>query len=372
VAEDLVLALEGGGALGAYQCGVYKALAPYLHDGGYRVRAIVGASAGGINSGIIARNFHASDHGVGALERFWQSLEYPALPFVPAPVPQWHAWNGLLTGLLHGNPRVFHPHPPGWSPLGLLYPGLFPLYDNSPLVATMRREVGDYRGTSPLLAVQAMEVVSGKPRLFDSASAAVSPEHFATSATVPFLMGTREIDGEHYWDGGFAPDSLLPAVAELMRDHLDGRRCRVIHVDLYRRDSRFPVTIRDHIWRLKSLLIGGRTEPARASAEAVNAHLDFIAEAERSARRLSDCELKRLVAREAERLAESRQLRLDICSIQRSELPNDPVSSIFDFSPERLQALRRQGELEAAEIFARELGAPPAARRQPRLRTGTG
>lgn len=367
MAEDLILALGGGGALGAYQCGAYKALAPYLRSGAYRLRAVTGASVGAINAGVIVRHYEGPDRGVAALERFWRSLELPALPFIPAPVKDWQAWNGLLTGLVLGNPRLYHPHPLGWTPLGAMFPALFPLYDNSPLVSTMHVEVGDYRSVeSPLLAVQAIELTSGEPRLFDSDSAPVTAHHYAASASVPFLMGVREIEGHHYWDGDFTPDTLLPALLRLLHrrsERLSGQRCRIIHINLYSRSSRLPLTLHEHIWRLKSLFFGGRIDAGHAATEAMTAHLDFVEAAEQSARRLADSPLKRLVTDEAARLKARRQLHVDITHLVRSELPDDPVSSIFDYSPKRLAELRAQGETEAAAVFARELASPARAER---------
>ena len=365
--KDLILLLEGGAALGAYQCGAYRALVPYLSSGEYRLRAVLGASIGAINAGVVVRHHSDADAGAGALERFWRELAVQPLPFVPVPAPLWHSLNGHLTGLLLGNPRIYLTQPIAWSPLGLLAPALFPLMNIDPLRLTMARAVGDYASGSaeaPLLGVQAMEVVSGRPRMFVSDREPIRPQHYQASASIPILFAPQKLGDHHYNDGSIAPDTLLPALSRLLRERpgwLRDGECVVVQINLFRRESRLPVSLLDHLWRLIALFLGGRLELDAAATDMVNRHLEFVREAGALARDLPRSRLTRLIEREAAALAGAGETGLRVVPVARAELPEDPLSSIFDFSPRRIDTLIAQGEAEASEVFRQLLAAQPGA-----------
>src|SRR2546426_12295352 len=77
-----ILVLQGGGALGAYECGVYQALAPHLED----LAVVAGTSIGAVNASLIAKHYHQKDRGTTALKRFWKEvLANPSFPFLPLP-----------------------------------------------------------------------------------------------------------------------------------------------------------------------------------------------------------------------------------------------------------------------------------------------
>jgi len=83
-----ILILQGGGAFGAYECGVYQALAPHLDD----LAVVAGTSIGAINASMIAKHYHEKDRGARTLQRFWKEvLATPSFPFFPFPgvFPHW-------------------------------------------------------------------------------------------------------------------------------------------------------------------------------------------------------------------------------------------------------------------------------------------
>jgi NTE family protein len=87
VSIDAILVLQGGGALGAYECGAYKALVPHLKEHDHELKIVAGTSIGAINASIIALNYGKEDRGAGALESFWQKdLAVPSSSF-PHPFP---------------------------------------------------------------------------------------------------------------------------------------------------------------------------------------------------------------------------------------------------------------------------------------------
>jgi hypothetical protein len=112
--KNAILVLQGGGALGAYECGAYKALVPHLKLHGYSLTVVAGTSIGAINASVIATRYHRDqDHGVRALEKLWtQRLTTLSPPFFP-PVPMFESYNAIWT--LFGNPHLFSPYFFGWT-----------------------------------------------------------------------------------------------------------------------------------------------------------------------------------------------------------------------------------------------------------------
>src|ERR1043165_5358261 len=103
---NVVLVLHGGGSLGAFECGAYRAISSWLRNTGTRLVAVAGASIGAINAAVIARHCTEADGGRGVLDHFWRELAVRSLPFFPLPGEYWQRWNGLLTGLARGNSRL--------------------------------------------------------------------------------------------------------------------------------------------------------------------------------------------------------------------------------------------------------------------------
>src|SRR5262245_48537796 len=101
MSTNTILVLQGGGALGAYECGVYKALIPHFEREGYSLSVVAGTSIGAINASVIASRYREDrDRGVGALEELWtERLATPSVPFFP-PLPVFEPYNAVWTDLL--------------------------------------------------------------------------------------------------------------------------------------------------------------------------------------------------------------------------------------------------------------------------------
>ncbi len=265
--QSVALVLQGGGALGAYQCGVYEG----LHAAGIRPDWYAGISIGAINAAIIAGN--APERRIEQLREFWELTCEPgealALPaqMVRAtaallPQPQASAWAGSLAAiaaLLQGQRGFFRPRP--------LSPFLFDdgsdaatsFYDTAPLRATLERFVDfdrindDTRGSR--LTVGATNVVTGNFRYFDSAAMRIGPEHILASGALPPAFPAVEIDGEHYWDGGVVSNTPLEHILGIWprRDTL------VLQVDLWSARGARPRTMMDVLERAKDIQYSSRT-----------------------------------------------------------------------------------------------------------------
>jgi pimeloyl-ACP methyl ester carboxylesterase len=80
---DVILILQGGGSLGAYECGVYRTLAPWMQTNGHNLLVVGGTSIGAINATVIAARHGDADHGVAALTGLWHSLSEGSALFLP-------------------------------------------------------------------------------------------------------------------------------------------------------------------------------------------------------------------------------------------------------------------------------------------------
>lgn len=263
----VALALQGGGALGAYQCGVFEA----LHDAGLRPNWFVGTSIGAINAAIIAGN--APEHRVERLQQFWDTICQPAggADVIAASVRDVLAWSpaqswlggwarslGALGALLFGQQGFFTPRQ---QPPMLFHDGsseATSFYDTSALRATLERFADFDRinaTDTPRLSVGAVDVETGNSRYFDSAHETLGPEHIMASGALPPAFPAVEIDGRHYWDGGVVSNTPLNHVwAERPR-----RDTLVLQVDLWSARGARPRNMVDVFERQKDLLYSSRT-----------------------------------------------------------------------------------------------------------------
>ncbi|HMR33436.1 MAG TPA: patatin-like phospholipase family protein [Geminicoccaceae bacterium] len=257
--EQIALLLQGGGALGSYQAGVYEALA----EAGLHPDWVAGISIGAVNSAIIAGN--SPDKRVERLRAFWEMVSEPPLgiPFLGAlegdGVNARTFANQLraLGVLLGGAPGFFAPRlpPPFLLPPGS--PGAASFYDTTPLRATLLDLVDFDRlndgGTR--LSVGAVNVRSGNFVYFDTATRRVGPEHIIASGSLPPGFPAQEIDGEHYWDGGLVSNTPL----EWVLGYRPRRDTLAFQVDLWSARGELPGDLAASEVRQKEIRFSSRT-----------------------------------------------------------------------------------------------------------------
>ena len=218
--ECVALVLQGGGALGAYQAGVYAALA----EADIRPDWVAGISIGAINAAIIAGN--PPDQRVAQLRAFWEGITANPLAdwaiASDALLPKGHLARSLVSQLsaisatLTGAagffvPRQLHP----WlSPAGTLEATSF--YDTKLLKATLERLVDFDRinAGETRFSVGAVNIRTGNFVYFDNTTHLIRPEHVMASGALPPGFPPVEIDGEFYWDGGLISNTPLQWVVE--------------------------------------------------------------------------------------------------------------------------------------------------------------
>jgi len=260
--DVIALVLQGGGALGAYQAGVYEG----LHEAGIRPNWLAGISIGALNAAVIGGSPEAQR--VDRLREFWETIcaapiEWSApegfmsnLPF-SMNLRSTHNVAAAMRALLMGQTGFFKPRFP--PPFLSLFAGdtATSFYDTAPLRDTLERLVdfdllnsGDVR-----VSVGAVNIRCGNLVYFDTAKQRLRAEHFMASGALPPGFPAVEIDGEYYWDGGVVSNTPLSRVlsSEPRRDTL------AFQVDLWSARGRLPHDLMEVASRQKDIQYSSRT-----------------------------------------------------------------------------------------------------------------
>ena len=260
------LVLQGGGALGAYQAGVYEALS----ETALQPHWVAGVSIGAINAALIAGN--APDKRVERLREFWHlvssgpSQRLPSWMGDRAMQNQWSATMASLVGI----PGFFEPrHSPA-----LLMGGAAPLlsyYDTSALKTTLERLVDFDRinAREARFSVGAVNVRTGNSVYFDNTRQRIGPEHVMASGALPPGFAPITVDGEDYWDGGIVSNTPLQYVLDR---HPRNEPLVVLQVDLFNARGEMPRTMAGVMERQKDITYSSRT---RMSTDAMAANMNL-------------------------------------------------------------------------------------------------
>ena len=246
------LVLQGGGALGSYQAGVYEALA----SSEYQPDWVAGISIGAINAAIIAGN--APSRRVEQLRKFWEGITQPSA-FWPADLNElMAAWQQRLaaqSALMFGQPGFFAPRGSlDW--LQNSRPASY--YNTDDLRQTLEDLVDFDRINDPKemrLSVGAVNVRTGKFAYFDSEEITIRPEHVMASGALPPGFPAIEIAGEHYWDGGLVSNTPLQYVL----DHYPRRSRLTFQVDLFQANGQYPTNLEEVSERAADIRYSSRT-----------------------------------------------------------------------------------------------------------------
>ena len=251
--ERYALVLQGGGALGAYQAGVYEELAatPYLPHW------VAGVSIGAINAALIAGN--PPERRIARLREFWHLVSSG----MSVPPPPWEepraAFNHFSAAVaaLVGVPGFYRPRllPALYHPSGSEH--ALSVYDARPLRDTLERLI-DFdliNSRTVRLSLGAVNVRTGNSVYFDNLRQEIGPEHIMASGALPPAFAPVVIDGDAYWDGGIVSNTPLQYV-------LDARgkeKLLVLQVDLFGARGSLPTNLPDVMQRHKDIMYSSRT-----------------------------------------------------------------------------------------------------------------
>lgn len=338
---QVVLVLQGGGALGAYQLGVYQA----LHEAGIEPDWVIGTSIGAINAALIAGNRPADR--LARLQAFWQHVEQPS------PAGGALDWLGMghlaqdFSTVLQGIPSFFKPNPALLhgihAELGVESAAY---YDTSPLAQTLAslvdwRCVGD---TGMRLTVGAVNVRTGTMRYFDSRRETLGTEHIMASGALPPAFAAIRIEGEAYWDGGLYSNTPIEAVL----DDNPRRDSLIFAVNVWHQRGGEPESIWQVMGRQKDIQFASRADSHIARQKQIH-HLRHVIR-----------ELARQIPPSARKDQQVRELQswgcastMHVAHLKAPRLDGENASKDIDFSSTGLRARREAGHADTLRMLAR-------------------
>jgi len=253
----IVLVLQGGGALGAYQAGVYQA----LHEHDLVPDWIVGTSIGAINAALIAGNPQADR--LNKVKAFWDRVSHPDgvdMNQVSDSVRRSNIWFNTVDAIMRGVPGFFTPRWFSGFPFGLpVPPEEASFYSTDALSETLNELVDfDYLNAEGgmRMTVTAVNVSTGELAHFDSLQGDLCVEHVRASGSLPPAFPPVRIDGALYWDGGLYSNTPLESVL----NELPSGDTICFMVDLWSAEGPEPVTMDEVYTRQKDVTYASRSQ----------------------------------------------------------------------------------------------------------------
>ncbi|MEJ8813049.1 patatin-like phospholipase family protein [Variovorax ureilyticus] len=250
---QVVLVLQGGGALGAYQVGVYEA----LHEAGIEPDWVIGTSIGAINASLIAGN--PPEERLARLNRFWDQMQASTSAFR---FPDWMGLGNLMSNMatvMRGIPDFFTPnlHALRGSAASLGVEAAS-YYSTAPLRGTLQSLVDfEYLCQCRMrLTVGAVNACSGDMHYFDSSKEALGVDHVMASGALPPAFPAVRIDGQPYWDGGIYSNTPIEAVL----DDKPRRDSLIFAVNVWHQTAPEPESIWQVMARHKDIQFASRAD----------------------------------------------------------------------------------------------------------------
>ncbi|MDR5804805.1 FAD-dependent oxidoreductase [Caballeronia sp. LZ001] len=340
LASQTVLILQGGGALGAFECGVVRALEQHQ----IYPQIVAGISIGALNGAIIASN---PRNATAALESFWSELQV-ASPQMPS--EELRRATTAMQILQFGVPEFFRPR---WM-FSFDRPWVAPwnwtsFYDTTPMKRLLTKYV-DFQalGTSPVrLLVGAVNVLNAELEVFDSYVDELTPDHILASGSLPPGFSWTFVNGKPYWDGGVVSNSPLDLVID--RCGPDGKR--VFIVDLFAGEKALPKNMMEVMARRDEIVYSERVRNDLRTRELTDAYRGLI-------RTILD-QLEPAVREKITQRPRYIQLMGDgvqtsVVRFVREGPPGEPSSRDYDFSDVAIQLNQARGYEHAMNVLARK------------------
>jgi len=338
---QVVLVFQGGGALGAYQIGVYEA----LRERGVEPDWIIGTSIGAINGAILAGN--APENRLSALEEFWRRVSHGGLVSLFSGAPSLGPFLANFATVTTGLPGFFKPNPLAFmgasAPLG---PESAGYYSTAPLAATLGDLINLSRLNSgaPRLTVGAAKVATGEMRYFDSRDMPLDLKHVMASGALPPAFPAVRIDGDLYWDGGIVSNTPVEAIFD-DRPRRDGI---IFSVHIWQPHGAEPSTITQVMNRQKDVQYSSRSATHIARQKQLHRLRHVIAEL---AKRLPAAEREKPEV--SELAAYGCLTRMHVVRLLAPALAGEDHMKDIDFSREGVKQRRQFGREDTLRALDR-------------------
>lgn len=231
-----------------------------------------------------------------------------------------------------------------------------PFYQTDTAERTLAAAFGSYAGESPLLAIGASDVKTGETILFDSGTRAITPKIIAAAIPILILFSPVDIDGRFCWDAELRSNTLLSDVYRLLQEARPRSGTAddylFIIVDMLRRDSgQLPSSAMQSHYRFLDILLGDKLEHDREAFEVGNAYLDALERLRALANEDAPSPMAAAIEEEYQRALGRRHARVEFMHISREHFEFEYVSRDFDYSPQYIDRLIRQGVERASKAI---------------------
>lgn len=337
---QIVLVLQGGGALGAYQAGVYQA----LDEAGIEPDWVIGTSIGAITAAIIAGN--RQEDRLPRLRAFWEGVQHDPVTQIVADMPLWGATMANAMTVFGGLPRFFRPNP--WAFLGMgMTPETAGYYSTEPLEATLGQLIDTevLASSAVRLTVGAANVRTAEMRYFDSRDMPLSIRHVMASGALPPAFPAVRIDGDLYWDGGILSNTPTEAVF----DDNPSRSGLVFSVNIWQPHGPEPSDIVRVLSRQKDVQYASRSTAQVVRQKQIHRLRHVIAELMRELPedRRNDPEVRKLAAY-------GRLTRMHVVRLLAPMLSGEDHTKDIDFSAGGIRSRWQAGYRDALRVLEQQ------------------
>jgi NTE family protein len=338
---QVVLVLQGGGALGAYQIGVYQA----MHEAGIEPDWVIGTSIGAINASLIAGN--EPQHRMERLNTFWDQMQ------ASAPARSAFDWFGLgnmaanLSTVMRGIPNFFTPNlhalRGSQATLGVESAAY---YSTAPLRGTLT-ELVDFEYLCQCrtrMTVGAVNACSGEMRYFDTSKENLTVDHVMASGALPPAFGAIRIDGQPYWDGGIYSNTPIEAVL----DDKPRRDSMIFAVNVWHQTGPEPESIWQVMGRQKDIQYASRADSHIARQKQIHRLRHVIRELHKQvpAGRQADPKVKELASWGCGTM-------VHVMHLLAPRLEGEDHTKDIDFTPAGVRARRQAGYADTLRMIER-------------------
>jgi NTE family protein len=346
--RQVVLVLQGGGALGAYQVGVYEA----LHEAGIEPDWVIGTSIGAINAALIAGNPRAQR--LARMRQFWDQIEHRWPP--AAALAAFGLANMLPNAMtmLSGIPAFFKPNAQALrgvrADVGIEHASY---YSTEPLRDTLSSLVDfAHIGDSGMrMTVGAVNANQGTMRYFDSRDQRLCVEHVMASGALPPAFPAVRIDGEPYWDGGIYSNTPIEAVL----DDNPRRDSLIFAVNVWHQTGPEPTSIWEVMGRQKDIQFASRADSHIVRQTQIHRlrHVIQALAKELPASRQLDAQVREMSAWGC-------STTMHVAHLVAPRLPGEDHSKDIDFTPQGVRARREAGYADTRSMIERAPWNAPA------------
>jgi NTE family protein len=338
---QVVLVLQGGGALGAYQAGVYQA----LHESDIAPNWVIGTSIGAINGALIAGN--RPEHRLSRLHDFWHRVEKAPAIAAPGLPPAAQSLFSNVDTVLSGVAGFFAPNAQAWlganARVGVEAASW---YSTAPLHASLSAliDLDVLADPATRLTVGAVNVRTGRMRYFDSRDERLGLDHVMASGALPPAFPAIRIDDEPYWDGGIYSNTPIEAVLDDRPRH----DAVIFAVNVWRPDGEEPQSIWEVMGRQKEIQYASRADSHIARQQQIH-HLRHV--------------IRELALQVPVRQRESAAIKelaswgcgtvMHVIPLLASRLDHEDQTKDIDFSPASVRARWQAGLEDTLQVIGR-------------------